>query len=340
MNAKLHTYSAKKFNNLLSSISRLLYYILHATAAINYFLCNTFFFHMITFPTYIYLQSMPSIDPLRPIVHTLCFSWSASAMASKASCPRAVTSQHLQPGSSVPKGSIPAKYLQDPPGSNALTSSWHLSVRLSASWLCVFNSSDCMGSFISHTRCQRTRSSASWCNSRNCTPEMISLSQQRQEKAWDPTAGQVGNLSSTSEPFAGKTHRRFPPSSLLSTIPAPGRFPAAFQGPSGQPMLKNCQVSIHKIAFIHQLNRSWTPTIHDVTLSALHSYRGRPFSCFPNRTKNRPSHRLLVVGQVRFQSSQRTTNHHLFPPGSWRKGTYQWFRLWENPKYETWITRM
>ena len=47
MNAKsyiyIYTYSAKKFNNLLSSISRLLYYILHATAAINCFLCNTFF---------------------------------------------------------------------------------------------------------------------------------------------------------------------------------------------------------------------------------------------------------------------------------------------------------
>lgn len=35
--------------------------------------------------------------------------------------------------------------------------------------------------------------------------------------------------------------------------------------------------------------------------------------------KTGPANRLLVVGQVRFQSSQRTTNHHLFPPGSWRK---------------------
>ena len=64
MNAKLHTYSAKKFNNLLSSISRLLYYILHATAAINYFLCNTFFFIWSHFlPIYIFNpcpRSIPS----------------------------------------------------------------------------------------------------------------------------------------------------------------------------------------------------------------------------------------------------------------------------------------
>lgn len=64
MNAKLHTYSAKKFNNLLSSISRLLYYILHATAAINYFLCNTFFSY--DHISYLYISSIHALDRSPP----------------------------------------------------------------------------------------------------------------------------------------------------------------------------------------------------------------------------------------------------------------------------------
>ena len=125
MNAKSYIYiHILRRNSTIYCHPSLDYYILHTSChSCNQLLLVQYFFFIWSYFLPIYLQSMPSIDPLRPIVHTLCFSWSASAMASKASCPRAVTSQHLQPGSSVPKGSIPAKYLQDPPGSNALISS-------------------------------------------------------------------------------------------------------------------------------------------------------------------------------------------------------------------------
>ena len=189
--------------------------------------CAILFFHMIIFPTYI--SSIHALDRSPPAHHPYlvlqleCISngikgFLPSGCHFAASAARFICTKGFHP-CQIPPGPT-RKQCIDEQLTPFSTSQCKLTVR--------FNSRDCMGSFISHTRCPRTRSSASWCNSRNCTPEMISLSQQRQEKAWDLTAGQVGNLSSTSEPFAGKTHRRFPPSSLLSTIPAPGRFPAAF----------------------------------------------------------------------------------------------------------------